>query len=64
MYKETNEEISLEYTVSCFLQGIRYGVSNARGYVARVLYLLSFDTQNEPAGKAFDKYLDHIPNWV
>ncbi|XP_050292389.1 uncharacterized protein LOC126733218 isoform X1 [Quercus robur] len=63
-YKETNEETWLEYAVSCFLQGIKFGVSNSRSHLARVLYLLSFDTPNEPVGKAFDKYLDHIPHWV
>lgn len=40
------------------------GIPNSRSYLARVLYLLSFDTPNEPAGKAFDKYLDQIPHWV
>lgn len=63
-YKETNEETWLEYAVSCFLQGIKFGVSNSRSHLARVLYLLSFDTPNEPVGRAFDKYLDHIPHWV
>ncbi|CAO2831293.1 unnamed protein product [Amaranthus hypochondriacus] len=63
-YKETQDEIWLEYAVSCFLQGIKLGIPNSRSYLARVLYLLSFDTPNEPAGKAFDKYLDQIPHWV
>ncbi|XP_010268349.1 PREDICTED: transformation/transcription domain-associated protein-like [Nelumbo nucifera] len=64
VYKETHEEIWLEYAVSCFLQGIKYGVSNSRSHLARVLYLLSFDTANEPVGRSFDKYLDQIPHWV
>lgn len=64
MYKETHEEIWLEYAVSCFLQGIKFGVSNSRSHLARVLYLLSFDTPSEPVGRAFDKYLDQIPHWV
>lgn len=63
-YKETQDEIWLEYAVSCFLQGIRFGVSNSRSHLARVLYLLSFDTPNEPVGRAFDKCLDQIPHWV
>lgn len=63
-YKETHEEIWLEYAVSCFLQGIKFGIPNSRSYLARVLYLLSFDTPNEPAGRAFDKYLEQIPHWV
>ncbi|KAL8160447.1 hypothetical protein V2J09_001984 [Rumex salicifolius] len=63
-YKETHEEIWLEYAISCFLQGIKFGVVNSRSYLARVLYLLSFDTPNESAGRAFDKYLDQIPHWV
>lgn len=63
-YKETHDEIWLEYAVSCFLQGIKFGIPNSRSYLARVLYLLSFDTSNEPAGRAFDKYLDQIPHWV
>lgn len=63
-YKETHDEIWLEYAVSCFLQGIRFGVSNSRSHLARVLFLLSFDTANEPVGRAFDKYLDQIPHWV
>lgn len=29
-----------------------------------MLYLLSFDTPNEPVGRAFDKYLEQIPHWV
>ncbi|XP_042493905.1 transformation/transcription domain-associated protein-like isoform X1 [Macadamia integrifolia] len=64
IYKETQEETWLEYAVSCFLQGIKYGVSNSRSHLARVLYLLSFDTANEPVGRSFDKYLDQIPHWV
>ncbi|XP_058091042.1 uncharacterized protein LOC131237348 isoform X3 [Magnolia sinica] len=64
VYKETHEEVWLEYAVSCFLQGIKYGVSNSRSHLARVLYLLSFDTPNEPVGRAFDKYLEQIPHWV
>ncbi|MCH82648.1 transformation/transcription domain-associated protein-like, partial [Trifolium medium] len=63
-YKETHEEIWLEYAVSCFLQGIKFGVSNSRSHLARVLYLLSFDTPNEPVGRAFDKYYEHVPHWV
>lgn len=63
-YKETHEEIWLEYAVSCFLQGIKFGIPNSRSHLARVLYLLSFDTTNEPVGRAFDKYLDQIPHWV
>ncbi|CAN4078750.1 unnamed protein product [Withania somnifera] len=62
-YKETHEEIWLEYAVSCFLQGIRFGIPNSRSHLARVLYLLSFDTPNEPVGRAFDKYLELIPTW-
>ncbi|KAG2376186.1 uncharacterized protein HKW66_Vig0156600 [Vigna angularis] len=63
-YRETHEEIWLEYAVSCFLQGIKFGVSNSRSHLARVLYLLSFDTSNEPVGRAFDKYYEQIPHWV
>ncbi|KAK2974573.1 hypothetical protein RJ640_016914 [Escallonia rubra] len=63
-YKETHDEIWLEYAVSCFLQGIKFGIPNSRSHLARVLYLLSFDTPNEPVGRAFDKYLDQIPHWV
>ncbi|CAA6673494.1 unnamed protein product [Spirodela intermedia] len=64
VYKETGEEAWLEYAVSCFLQGIKCGVSNSRSHLARVLYLLSFDTPNEPVGRAFDKYMDQVPHWV
>lgn len=64
IYKETREETWLEYTVSCFLQGIKYGVSNSRSHLARVLYLLSFDLPSEPVGRTFDKYLDQLPHWV
>ncbi|XP_010526797.1 PREDICTED: transformation/transcription domain-associated protein-like [Tarenaya hassleriana] len=63
-YQETQDEIWLEYAVSCFLQGIRFGVSNSRSHMARVLYLLSFDTPNEPVGRVFDKHLDQVPHWV
>ncbi|KAK9062066.1 hypothetical protein SSX86_019251 [Deinandra increscens subsp. villosa] len=63
-FKETHDEIWLEYAVSCFLQGIKFGISNSRSHLARVLYLLSFDTPNEPVGRAFDKYVDQIPHWV
>lgn len=63
-YKETNDEMWLEYAVSCFLQGIKFGIPNSRSHLARVLYLLSFDTPNEPVGRAFDKYLEQIPHWV
>ena len=63
-FKETHDEIWLEYTVSCFLQGIKFGIPNSRSHLARVLYLLSFDTPNEPVGRAFDKYVDQIPHWV
>ncbi|KAL6959953.1 non-specific serine,threonine protein kinase [Sarracenia purpurea var. burkii] len=64
VYKETREEIWLEYAVSCFLQGIKFGIPNSRSHLARVLYLLSFDAPNEPVGRAFDKYLDQIPHWI
>eukprot|EP00252_Welwitschia_mirabilis_P021819 TRINITY_DN5712_c0_g1_i1.p1 TRINITY_DN5712_c0_g1~~TRINITY_DN5712_c0_g1_i1.p1 ORF type:complete len:3567 (+),score=681.06 TRINITY_DN5712_c0_g1_i1:1467-10703(+) len=64
VFKDTKEEIWLEYAVSCFLQGIKYGVSNARNQLARVLYLLSFDTPSETVGKVFDKYIDQIAHWV
>lgn len=63
-YNETQDEIWLEYSVSCFLQGIKFGIPNSRSHLARVLYLLSFDTANEPVGRAFDKYLDQIPHWA
>ncbi|KAF1875106.1 hypothetical protein Lal_00007722 [Lupinus albus] len=63
-YRETHEEIWLEYAVSCFMQGIKFGVSNSRSHLARVLYLLSFDTNNEPVGRSFDKYFDQVPHWV
>ncbi|KAI3451444.1 hypothetical protein Pfo_008109 [Paulownia fortunei] len=63
-YRETHEEVWLEYAVSCFLQGIKFGIPNSRSHLARVLYLLSFDTPSEPVGRAFDKYLDQIPHWV
>lgn len=63
-YRDTQDEIWLEYAVSCFLQGIKFGVSNSRSHLARVLYLLSFDTPSESVGRAFDKYLDQIPHWV
>ncbi|XP_031475658.1 uncharacterized protein LOC116247605 isoform X2 [Nymphaea colorata] len=64
VYKETRDEMWLEYAVSCFLQGIKYGVSNSRSHLARVLYLLSFDTPNEAVGRAFDKYAEQIPHFV
>ncbi|KAF8410450.1 hypothetical protein HHK36_002979 [Tetracentron sinense] len=64
VYKETHDEIWVEYAVSCFLQGIKYGVSNSRSHLGRVLYLLTFDTSNEPVGKVFNKYLDQVPNWI
>ncbi|XP_061345669.1 uncharacterized protein LOC133291419 isoform X4 [Gastrolobium bilobum] len=63
-YRDTHEEIWLEYAVSCFLQGIKFGVSNSRSHLAHVLYLLSFDTPNEPVGRAFDKYYEQVPHWV
>ncbi|CAN8229179.1 unnamed protein product [Cochlearia groenlandica] len=63
-YQETQDEIWLEYTISCFLQGIRFGVSNSRSHMARVLYLVSFDTKNEPVGRIFNKHLDQVPHWV
>ncbi|XP_024004594.1 transformation/transcription domain-associated protein isoform X2 [Eutrema salsugineum] len=63
-YQETEDEIWLEYAVSCFLQGIRFGVSNSRSHMARVLYLLSFDSANEPVGRIFDKHLEQVPHWV
>lgn len=64
VYQETGEELWLEYAVSCLLQGIKYGISNARSHLARVLYLLSFDNQNKTVGKAFDKYGEQVPHWV
>lgn len=64
VYKETQDEMWLEYAVSCFFQGIKYGVSNSRSHLARILYHLSFDTSNESVGRAFDKYMDQLPHWV
>ncbi|KAJ7564762.1 hypothetical protein O6H91_02G032300 [Diphasiastrum complanatum] len=64
VYKESGKDLWLEYAVSCFLQGIKYGGAYGKSYLARVLYLLSFDNQNGTVGKAFDKYGDQIPHWV
>ncbi|XP_038988658.1 transformation/transcription domain-associated protein-like isoform X2 [Phoenix dactylifera] len=64
IYKETHEDLWLEYAVSCFFQGIKYGVSNSRSHLARVLYHLSFDTPNETVGRTLVKYLDQLPHWV
>uniref|UniRef100_A0A7I4F837 Non-specific serine/threonine protein kinase n=1 Tax=Physcomitrium patens TaxID=3218 RepID=A0A7I4F837_PHYPA len=64
VYKETNEDLWLEYAVSCFLQGIKYGSKHGRNHLARVLFLLSFDNQTGSVSKAFDKYCDSIPQWV
>ncbi|OIV92684.1 hypothetical protein TanjilG_18035 [Lupinus angustifolius] len=63
-YRESHEEIWLEYAICCFMQGIKFGVSNSRSHLARVLYLLSFDTTNEAVGRSFDKYFDQVPHWV
>ncbi|KAL0350434.1 UNVERIFIED_CONTAM: Transcription-associated protein 1 [Sesamum radiatum] len=63
-YRETHEEVWLEYAVSCFLQGIKFGIPNSRSHLARVLYLLSFDTPSEPVGRAFDKYMEQVPQWA
>ncbi|XWS45545.1 hypothetical protein CRYUN_Cryun15aG0145700 [Craigia yunnanensis] len=63
-YKDSHDEIWLEYAVCCFLQGIKFGVTNSRSHLSHVLYLLSFDTPSEPVGRSFDKYLDQIPHWV
>ncbi|KAF2290854.1 hypothetical protein GH714_015837 [Hevea brasiliensis] len=63
-FRENRDEIWLEHAVSCFLQGMKFGVSNSRSHLAQVLYLLSFDTPNEPVGRALDKYLNQIPHWV
>ncbi|PKA60897.1 Serine/threonine-protein kinase ATR [Apostasia shenzhenica] len=64
IYKEIHDEMWLEYAVSCFFQGIKFGVSNSRSHLARILYHLSFDTATECVGRAFDKYLDQLPHWV
>lgn len=50
--------------MSCFLQGIKYGIKHGHNHLARVLYLLSFDNQTGAVSKAFDKYCDSIPQWV
>ncbi|KAM1426046.1 hypothetical protein TB2_017954 [Malus domestica] len=63
-YRERNDETWLEYAVCCFLQAIKFGISNSRNHLAHVLYLLSFDTPNEHVGRSFDKYIDQIPHWV
>ena len=54
-YRETHEEVWLEYAVSCFLQGIKFGIPNSRSHLPRVLYLLSFDT-TKSKGKKFCTY--------
>lgn len=64
VYKDTNEDLWLEYAVSCFLQGIKYGSKHGRNHLARVFFLLSFDNQTGSVSKAFDKYCDSIPQWV
>ncbi|KAL3681984.1 hypothetical protein R1sor_000006 [Riccia sorocarpa] len=64
VYKESSEELWLEYAVSCLLQGIKYGSKHGRSHLARVLYLLSFDNQTGAVSKAFEKYGDQIPLWV
>ncbi|KAL2624095.1 hypothetical protein R1flu_008340 [Riccia fluitans] len=64
VYKESSEELWLEYAVSCLLQGIKYGSKHGRSHLARVLYLLSFDNQTGAVAKAFEKYGDQISLWV
>eukprot|EP00897_Mesotaenium_endlicherianum_P005503 jgi/Mesen1/4981/ME000248S04265 len=61
VYKETGEQAWLEFAVACLLQGVRYGSSQGRNYLARVLYLLSFDNGKGTVGRAFDKHTPHVP---
>lgn len=64
VYKETGEQLWLEYSVSCLLQGIKCGNASGRSNLARILYLLSFDNQEGRVGKALDSFRDAIPYWV
>nr|GEZ92192.1 transformation/transcription domain-associated protein-like isoform X2 [Tanacetum cinerariifolium] len=59
-----HDEIWLEYTMNCFIQGIKFGIPNSKSHLARVMYLIGFDTPNEPVGRAFDKFVDQILHWV
>nr|GFB35498.1 transformation/transcription domain-associated protein-like isoform X2 [Tanacetum cinerariifolium] len=49
-FKETDDEVWLEYTMNCFLQAIKFGIPTSRSHLARVQYLISSDTPNEPVG--------------
>nr|GEY82934.1 transformation/transcription domain-associated protein-like [Tanacetum cinerariifolium] len=49
-FKETHDEILLEYTMNCFLQGIKFGIPTSRSHLAHVQYVISSDTPNEPVG--------------
>eukprot|EP00958_Prasinococcus_capsulatus_P028071 scaffold6247_cov416-Prasinococcus_capsulatus_cf.AAC.17 len=63
-YTESNDPLFLEYAVSCYLQGIKYGNASGRSKLARVWSLLSFDNVNGLVGKAIDKHADGVPLWV
>nr|GEX23500.1 transformation/transcription domain-associated protein isoform X2 [Tanacetum cinerariifolium] len=60
-FKETHDEIWLEYTMNCFLQGIKFGIPTSRSHLARVQYLISSDTPNEPVA-LFAAYVFRRPD--
>lgn len=57
-----NNEL-LEYTVHCYLQGLRLGSATARNLIPRLLYLLSFENDSGAVGRQLDA-AQGIPLWV
>eukprot|EP00899_Mesostigma_viride_P026573 jgi/Mesvir1/70/Mv13673-RA.2 len=64
MYAEKGEATWLEYAVMCYLKSIECGSPTGRMYIARLLYLLSFDNAEGTVGRTLDKFVGQIPLWV
>eukprot|EP01117_Protostelium_nocturnum_P012293 TRINITY_DN4523_c0_g1_i1.p1 TRINITY_DN4523_c0_g1~~TRINITY_DN4523_c0_g1_i1.p1 ORF type:complete len:990 (+),score=389.25 TRINITY_DN4523_c0_g1_i1:47-3016(+) len=62
-FGETKDLQWAEHAISCYLQAAR-GTEKSRSYLARALYLLDNDDENERLMRAFEKGLEGLPLWI
>ncbi|GAB5370731.1 hypothetical protein AAMO2058_001518200 [Amorphochlora amoebiformis] len=53
-----------KHAVVCYLQAIRHKKNRARLLIARILWLLSYDSDQGPVNQAFTRYTEHLPPWI
>eukprot|EP00898_Chlorokybus_atmophyticus_P003741 jgi/Chlat1/4368/Chrsp29S04524 len=63
VFQSTNEQVWLEYAVSCYLRSLACSSPTGIRYIPRVLYLLSFENEAGTVGRVLDKFGEALPVW-